>query len=141
MKKNIKGNPTLVLEDNKILLKSRCDDNILFTFYLSAEERQEELSCNDILALSIYDEFNVFKDIQEKLKQNNNLYHIKYNQNFLVVTALTGQFKLKKTIAIFCKSKMLNYNSNGFLANFDSNRCLVKDQNLQYFDINSNLLS
>ena len=140
-KENIKENPVLVLEGNKILLKNRYDDNILFTFYLSEEDRQEELACNDTLTLSIYAEFNVSKDMQEKLKQNNNLYHIKYNQNFLMVTALIGQFSLEKTSAIFCKNKMLNYNPNGFIANFDSNRYLVKDQNLQYFDINGNLLS
>ena len=139
--------PHVALEErnNMIVLRNSADDIVYKTPVIRTEKTLRVRKDNLEEIETILKRFNVDKTLREKMRLDDRLCEICYNDYFLQII---GRFSDgdELPICVICKSikdgisRVLATNQAGLEVEFNNERCLIKDKNLTYYDNNGQVI-
>ena len=139
--------PHVALEErnNMIVLRNSADDIVYKTPVIRTEKALRVRKDNLEEIETILKRFNVDKTLREKMRLEDELCEICYNDYFLQII---GRFSDgdELPICVICKSikdgisRVLATNPAGLEVEFNNERCLIEDKNLTYYDNNGQLI-
>lgn len=135
--------PHVALEErnNMIVLRNSADDIVYKTPVIRTEKTLRVRKDNLQEIETILKRFNVDKTLREKMRLEDRLCEICYNDYFLKIIGrfLNGD---ELPICVICKSikdgisRVLATNMAGLEVEFNNEKCLIEDKNLTYYDNN-----
>ena len=139
--------PHVALEErnNMIVLRNSADD-IVYKIPIIRTQKTHRVRKDNLEEIeTILKRFNVDKTLREKMRLEDRLCEICYNDCFLQII---GRFSDgdELPICVICKSikdgisRVLATNQAGLEVEFNNERCLIKDKNLTYYDNNGQVI-